>query len=311
MKLNVQKIFTKLRNCLNEREDELLLEIDKKYDTNFFNENIINESNKLPNKVLKSLEKGKLLNNEWNNDNKLSSKINDCISIENNINEIINIENNIKKNKLINNSKVGFVFDDESINNCIELIKSIGWIRFNNLLNFKDSLILKRKEELVKFYELISTKIEINNMELIYRDSKDGFGYENIVNKIDNKSNLIFLFFTGNNRIFGNYTKTKLENIRSSKDHYYKDEKAFVFSLNNNKIYKVLKPEKAIRLYKDNNVIYTSNSQEGNGFYVSGNTVYESLMKEPKIYDFERNNELTQGENKINELEIFEIKYDY
>ena len=74
------------------------------------------------------------------------------------------------------------------------MIKSIGLIRFSNLFNFKDSLILKRKEDLVKFYELISTKIEINNMELIYRYSKDGLGYENIVNKIDNKSNLIFFF---------------------------------------------------------------------------------------------------------------------
>ena len=178
-------------------------------------------------------------------------------------------------------------------------------------MNFKDSLILKRKEDLDKFYELISKKVEINNMKLIYRYSKDRLGYENIVNKIDNKSNLIFLFLTGNNRIFGNYTKTKLENIRNSNDHYYKDEKAFVFSLNNNKIYKVLIPTKAIRLYKDESVIYTSNSQNGNGFYISGNTITESLIQEPKIYDFERNNELTQGENKINELEIFEIKYDY
>ena len=194
LKLSVQKIFTKLRNSLNEREDELLLKIEKKYDSNFFNENIINESNKLPNKVLKSLEKGKLLNNEWNNDNKLSSKINDCISIENSINDINNIKNKIEKSKLKNNSKIDFIFEDESINNCIELIKSIGWIRFNNLLNFKDSLILKRKEDLDKFYELISKKVEINNMKLIYRYSKDRLGYENIVNKIDNKSNLIFFF---------------------------------------------------------------------------------------------------------------------
>ena len=194
LKSSVQKIFTKLRTSLNEREDELMLEIDKKYDSNIFNENIINESNKLPNKVIKNLEKGKLLNHEWNNDNKLSSKINDCISIENSINDINNIKNKIEKSKLKNNSKIDFIFEDESINNCIELIKSIGWIRFNNLLNFKDSLILKRKEDLDKFYELISKKVEINNMKLIYRYSKDRLEYENIVNKIDNKSNLIFFF---------------------------------------------------------------------------------------------------------------------
>ena len=49
--MNVQKIFTKLRNCLNDREDELLLEIDKKYNKLFLNEEIIKEIDKFPNKI--------------------------------------------------------------------------------------------------------------------------------------------------------------------------------------------------------------------------------------------------------------------
>ena len=36
IKKNIQKVFTNLRNCLNDREDELLLEIDKKFETEFF-----------------------------------------------------------------------------------------------------------------------------------------------------------------------------------------------------------------------------------------------------------------------------------
>ena len=35
-----------------------------------------------------SLEKGKNIENEWNDENKLNSLINDCITIENNIKEI-------------------------------------------------------------------------------------------------------------------------------------------------------------------------------------------------------------------------------
>ena len=61
IKKNIQKVFTNLRNCLNDREDELLLEIDKKFETEFFIDNIIKESEKLPNKVNISLEKGKLI----------------------------------------------------------------------------------------------------------------------------------------------------------------------------------------------------------------------------------------------------------
>ena len=82
LKLEVQKIFTKLRSEMNQREDELLLEIDQKFDSLFFKEDLIKESNKLPNKIKLSLEKGKNLNNDWNNGNKLNLLINDCINIE-------------------------------------------------------------------------------------------------------------------------------------------------------------------------------------------------------------------------------------
>ena len=33
----------------------------------------------------------------------------------------------------------------------------------------------------------------------------------------------------------------------------------------------------------------------------------EGLLNNPKIYDFQKKNELTEGNNKFNELEIFEI----
>ena len=80
LKAEIQKIFTKIRTTLNEREDELLLEVDNKYNNIFCNEDIIKESEKLPNKTKKLLEKGKTIDKEWNN-NKLNSLINDCINI--------------------------------------------------------------------------------------------------------------------------------------------------------------------------------------------------------------------------------------
>ena len=60
IKEKIQKAFTKLRNIVNEREDELLLEVDNEYKEIFFNEDIIKESGKLPNKIKASLEKGKM-----------------------------------------------------------------------------------------------------------------------------------------------------------------------------------------------------------------------------------------------------------
>ena len=82
LKLNIQKIFTKIRNELNNREDQLLLEVDKNFDNLLYNEDILKEGEKLPYKIKESLEKGKIIEKEWNN-NKLNSSINDCLNIEN------------------------------------------------------------------------------------------------------------------------------------------------------------------------------------------------------------------------------------
>ena len=71
LKLNVQKIFTKIRTVINEREDELLSDIDNEFSNNFCGDDIIEESIKLPNKIKQYLEKENLLNNDWNNIDKL------------------------------------------------------------------------------------------------------------------------------------------------------------------------------------------------------------------------------------------------
>ena len=78
LKLNVQNIFTKLRSELNNREDELLSEIDKKFNEIYCDETILRQSEKLPNKVKLSLEKSKNL--ECSDEN-LASFIHECINI--------------------------------------------------------------------------------------------------------------------------------------------------------------------------------------------------------------------------------------
>ena len=64
LKLKIQKIFTKIRNALNEREDKILLEVDKQFNNLTIKEEIIKQSEKLPNKVKISLEKGKMIDKE-------------------------------------------------------------------------------------------------------------------------------------------------------------------------------------------------------------------------------------------------------
>jgi len=302
IKLEIQKIFTNIRTELNEREDILLLKVDQYFDNNYFNEDIIKKSDKLPNKIKISLERGKLIEGEWKDNNKLNILLNDCINIENNLKDINVINESI--NKYNKNDKRNIQFYAET-DNLIKKIKNYGC-----LSNF-DSLILKNEDDINKFYKIFENDEMINNMNLLYRSSRDGFNYLSIVNKINNKSNLIFLYLTGKDRIFGGFIQTKLENINlNGSRKYYKDENAFVFSLNHNKKYKILVPQNAIA-FDSTYFILIGNNGNGNGFYYYQNVIYDKeLINVTKIYEFSKNSELTEGLGQLTELEIFETKFN-
>ena len=69
----------------------------------------------MPEKIKKSLEKRKILENEWN-DNKLISIINDCINIENDISQINGINENINKCQKNNKAKFSLNLNNDEIN---------------------------------------------------------------------------------------------------------------------------------------------------------------------------------------------------
>ena len=119
--LEIQKIFTKIRNAINNREDELLSEIDNIFQYEYFNEDLIKKALKLPKQIKLSLQKGKLIDKESTNDN-LVSYINDCINIENNIKNINLINEKINKYNLNNKLKIVFFPKDKQLNKFIEKI---------------------------------------------------------------------------------------------------------------------------------------------------------------------------------------------
>ena len=150
---------------------------------------------------------------------------------------------------------------------------------------------------------MLSSRVKINKIKLLFRKSRDGLNLNTLKAKINNKSNLIFLFLTGNTRIFGSFTSDKID-VEHKK--YIKDKNAFVFSLNNNKIYKILIPDNAIYFYEEYPILIGAN-WHGNGFWIFKGAFNEHLLESPKIYDFKKDNELTEGKIELNELEIFEI----
>ena len=139
IKIQIQNAFTKVRNELNNREDELLLKVEKEFEDRFFNENIIKECEKLPNKIKLSLEKVDLMNKE-NDDNKnLNLFINNCINIENNIKEINTIKEKVEKCKDLENVEIIFVEKNDKKMKEMEIldyIKNFGNLEVND--DFKE-----------------------------------------------------------------------------------------------------------------------------------------------------------------------------
>ena len=177
----IQIIFTKLRNALNEREDELLSDVEKMFDELYFNGNEYNEFKKLPKKVKISLEKGKKIDNEWDDENKLIYLINDCINIENNINNIKIL--NEKKEKFRDlNIEIKLSHEEDKIDNYIKRIKSFGYVYHNRKDGYK---LLKRP---INAHEENTVLLLTDNVSPIL---KNLLNFNNSVNKLDIQSSNI------------------------------------------------------------------------------------------------------------------------
>ena len=316
LKINIQKIFTKIRTAINDREDILLSEVDKKYSEIFMDENTIKQSENLPKRVKITLEKGKEITNKnkWDNENIINSLINECLNIENEINEINKINNAIQK---INNyDKTEILFspkEENKINEFIKGITSFGNIEIN-IYNgvFDNSTILMNDE--YNNYEFILKEIEnrnskIKETKLIYRASRDGDNINNFFKKCNEIQNIILLIKTHNNTRFGGYTKIGFKKQTSS-EKIYKDNSAFVFSLDKKKIYPVKKDKDAIRccycccpqFYYSTIYLYENFLSKTDNYVGSVNDNYEGFLS-----DYELNNG-TQN-FKVLDLEIYQILF--
>ena len=177
LKLEIQKTFTNIRNALNEREDKLLLEVDKTYDELYFSEDLVIKSEKLPKKAKLSLETGKQINKEWNDKDKLSLFINDCLDIEMNIKDINSINENIEKTKIIN---IEVFFTPSNIDNeqLFKNIKDFGKINCNKKIDKKKEYDIVMKELEKKGNELkerLEKKLKIKTKanEILQKEEND------------------------------------------------------------------------------------------------------------------------------------------
>ena len=176
---NIQSIFTQIRSELNAREDKILSETEEKFNKLYFNDDIINISEKLPKRINNSLEKGKEINKDWN-DNELSILINNCINIEKTINDINEIKWKIEKSNLNIDTKIIFKPDEEGINNIINTIKNFGEINLENYKKYAFKTCPINAKDEMKF------SITGDNNNILTKTGKDGYWYGTIcINELD------------------------------------------------------------------------------------------------------------------------------
>ena len=251
IKLKIQKVFTKIRNELNNREDELLLEVDKKFDENYCNEKILKDIEILPAKIEDLLSRTEDIN-KYYNDNKLSFFLNICLNVENNIKNIMEINDSIKKCKNTENKKINyFPKDEEEINKFLDNIKKFGKLNDGGD-DIQNSLIIQENE-----IELIKNFIGKNpKFKLLYRATVDGDTKEDFDKKCLNKQPTLALIKNKLGNRFGGYT---IQNWNYDQESDKKDPLSFIFSLDRKKKYN-LKNNNNRAIHTKSYIIYFGNA---------------------------------------------------
>ena len=270
LKLNTQKIFTKIRNSINNREDEILLNVDTLFDNVYMKEKDMNDIDKYPNKIKNLLKQGKNTIDQWKNNNKneLSSLINDCINIEKNLININNIEQNLKKCKNEMSSIIEFnPSEGNELNNFISNISEFGKLyKKSKEVNIEKNKEIEQKikEPFILDFEIKSDIQSLNKFSIQLKNfTSEEYNnyYPNNVNFKDNEIVFSFQIKT---------TKKYIEEIIKNKN-YYEDI-----------CDKLLKCNLSLR--KRENILFIDlKNKEENKSILSLINVYEYILKRNEI----------------------------
>ena len=168
--------------------------------------------------------------------------------------------------------------------------------------------MLKIKKNLVNWLTSVGNISEIN---LIYRATRDGDDSDTFFEKCSNKGPTISLIKSGNDRVFGGFTKAEWTDKKGKIK--LKDDKAFLFSLDNKEKYKILKPDIAISCYPNNYTLVYGNKDDRYGIRLFNNFLeknnYENLAS--KVYDAPSDYCLS-GHNKfeVQDAEVYQVIFE-
>ena len=240
LKIRIQKFFTKIRNEINKREDQLLLIVEQVYENYFFNKNFSKDIDKIENKLNLSINKGMLVSNEYNNDEiNFISLINDCILIEDCIKEINYLKENYEKYEKNETLAIDLKLKEEEIN-FLNNIKNLGNIYTNNFF-FKFKFFIDEYNYTNRKYIIIGEKenvakkiVEDNQFTLIRCENKLELNkiYKWKINILNSKLKVILVGISQDeeelnpslNNINGWYFYCFNSTLYSGKPHNYKNK---------------------------------------------------------------------------------------
>ena len=237
--------------------------------------------------------------------------------------ELNEIKNQLKEEKLKNENLKKTIDELIKENNILKTqVKEIlDWKNSqlkktdNNIENNKkkeiDSKIIKTKQEIELLSNRLTSKGFLKNCKvsfnLLYRASRDGDSPKDYHSKCDGKTNTLCVIQTPKGCKFGGYTEVTID----SSGNDYKDSNAFVFSLNNNKIYENLKKEEPAVCHSQNwGPIFRSDAfAVWNSNFFSYNKHALGIKSNSHFGIMNEDYEINNGENYfgIRELEVFQI----
>ena len=232
--------------------------------------------NTLSNKIKENKEEYNKNLNDFNQNNE--QKINE-------LSQKINENNNNNQNEEKDESKIKII------------INSI----------FKLNLPLADKNEMEFIKNAIENKLnqKVKQFTVIYRTTLMGGEMRDIHKYIDDKANTILLVRSNNGKKFGGFTTQTWD----SKNHYKKDDKAFVFSINSKEIFSVKANNVAIGCFKDYGPIF---GDDADIYFWNSNMFTTSFSSNQRNYEYNgKNNALTGNTNFIaQEIEMLKVEFD-
>ena len=268
--------------------------------------------------ILKEKIKNFEENNNKNNDimNIIDKQNKEINYLKDELNKIKDENNNLKEEN--NKLKEDNIKINRKIVEIIELLKEKEDLKDQTLKrqeiakNTNNISTILINEEYDMIFNAIKTRMKkkVKEIKKLYQAKVDGGNPEIFHKKCDNISNTLILIKSAGNRRFGGFTSKKWNSV---KDYYVDDNNAFIFSLDEKKVY----PYK-----NDGKAIYCRNAYGpcfGYGYDIGivGDPIFGKYLKTFKSsssFDYDGNNAVSEDENYkgiyANDYEVFQVIFD-